>query len=377
VKDRMGLEPDDKRAEDALRYTLARDRGWNAARIDGEAVRRRARRRARVRIAGAALAVVVVAGGVAAGVEIGSGGANDSIGPTATLPPPDDGWRWDFYRDIRIQVPDSWDYGSEPGSDWCIYEAQLPQTPYIDLDAGGFTAGVGCPSTNGKPGLSDEPPTDLWATHVRLTPLGTDRDASVSQLDGWWSIQQPVGHVLVKAVGKDREFLDRIVASATEVTDNTGGCAPHSRVQDSLFPRPDPAFDVSKLTSVDSITVCSYALTPDEPGLLGSFTMSGSAAARELQALQAAPVGGGPDQPQNCMADDPGDSALQLLLDTGDDVYAMYVYYSSCRGNGFDDGTTLRELTRAACVPLVHEPVVLTSGASASFERCYSRPVAD
>jgi hypothetical protein len=376
VNDNVGFEPIDEHAEEALRHSLARDRGWGAEAVDTDAVRTRARRRSRLRIAGAALAVAVVAGGVATGVELASDGSDRSGGPT-TLPPPDDGWRWDFFRDIRVEVPTSWDYDQEPRSDWCINEDGLPKQPYIDLGAGGFIAGIGCPSTNGKPGMSEEPPTDLWATHVRLTWLEDGDKAAISQLDGWWTIEQPVGHVLVKAVGKDRSELDRIVASATLVTDDAGGCAPHSVLQDSAFPRPEPAFDIEQLTSVDSITVCHYALTPSVPGLIGSYTMTGLDAEAELRALQAAPPGGGPDRPNDCAPDDPGDAALELRLASGADHDTMYVFYSSCHDNGFDDSTTLRELTLGACTPLDHEPVALMGGASASFERCYARPIAD
>jgi hypothetical protein len=371
----MTFEPDDERAEAALRYTLARDHGWTAARIDGEAVRRGARRRSRVRIAGAALAVVVVAGGVAAGVDIGSGGANDSLGPTATLPPPDDGWRWDFYRDIRIQVPDSWDYRSEPGSDWCIDEGRgLPKHPYVDVGVEGFVAGIGCPSTNGKPGLSDEPPTELWAPHVRLTLLGSNDHASVTQLDGWWTVRQPIGHVLVKAVGKDRALLDHIVATAGEVSDDSGGCAPHSALQDSAFPRPEPAFDVTQVERLELITICQYALgDPSAPGLVAVSSMNGADVQAELTALQSAPLGGGPNAPNDCAADYVGDSALEVHLDAGEATKTMYAFYSACTGNGFDDGTNLRELTADACKPLFGEPVSLSSASSGTFERCYAR----
>ncbi|HSS68705.1 MAG TPA: hypothetical protein VLK34_09140 [Nocardioidaceae bacterium] len=332
------------------------------------------RRRSRLRIAGAALAVAVVACGIAIGVGLSSGDSGNRSQAISLQPAPDDGWRWDFYRDVRIEVPDSWDYASEPRSDWCVDNGKwLPDEPYIDLTAGEFVFGIGCPSTNGKPGMSDEPPTERWVPHVRLTALGAPDTASVSRLNGWWIVKQPVGHVLVKAVGENRAEVDRILSSATVVDDDSSGCAPHSPLQDSAFPSPDPAFDVAELTSVDSITVCSYELTPSEPGLLGVYELTGDDAMTELHALQAAPIGGGPDRPNDCGPDDPGDDALQLRLASGAEVDTMYVFYSSCHDNGFDDGTNVRELTKDACVPLVHAPVTLTTGASASFERCFSR----
>jgi hypothetical protein len=123
--------------------------------------------------------------------------------------------------------------------------------------------------------------------------------------------------------------------------------------------------------------VCSYDLQPSGPGLLGVYRMDSQVATTELRALQAAPIGGGPDRPDDCYPDDRGDAALELHLAIGGATQTMYVFYSSCHDNGFDDGTHLRELTTDACVPLVHEPVLLTSGSSASFERCYPGPSAD
>ena len=379
MNDPMDFDPSDERAEAAFREALGRDRDVAAA-LDTDAVRTRARRRSRMRVAGTALAVVVIAGGVATGVELGSGDSDRSTGPTSTLPAPDDDWRWDFYGDIRIQVPLGWSYGYEPTSDWCIDDGRwLPKDPYIDLARPDLAvAAIGCPSTNGDPGLSDEPPTDLWATHVRLSLLRDADQASIRQVDGWWIVEQPVGHVLVKAVGTDRSLVDRIVASATEVSDDSGGCSPHSPLQGPGFPRPQPAFDLAQLDGVDTITVCQYSRGDlAGPGLVAQYTMTGSDADAELQALQAAPIGGGPNSPDTCVDDYYGGSAIEVLLRTGDTVHTMYGFYGSCRGNGFDDGVSLRELTDNACIPLIHEPVAILGGSSAPFARCHPRDSVD
>jgi len=369
VNDDTSFEPSDQRAEDALRHSFERDRGWSDQVINTDSVRRRARRRSRLRIAGTALAVVVIAGGVGTGVELGSGGNDSSTGPTNSsqqLPPPDDGWRWDFYRDIRIQVPDAWGYGQEPKSDWCVGDPQKPPAPYVALTPPGLPVlAILC--------RSNSSPTTLWAPHVTLMAK-SDSDAPVgtTQVDDWWIVRRDVGAVAVKVVSKDRDLAEQIAAGAQAVTDDSSGCSPHSAIQDSRFPRPDPAFDIASVDAVESISVCEYTLSsPDEPGLLAMRTITGTAATTELHALQAAPVGGGPDRPENCTSDISGELGLELVIDTGDARHSMYVYYAHCTNNGFDDGTHLRELTTDACVPLIDDPIVLWSGSSASIERCY------
>jgi hypothetical protein len=388
MRDDVTAEPADERAERALRESFERDLSWSAASIDPGAVRSRVRRRNRLRVVGAAAAVAVVAGGAATGTGLGHRDASPTVGPTHSAPDPApvslpvQNWRWDYYRDVRIHVPDAWAYDTEPSSDWCIDNGRwLPKHPYVYLETDHVVRSIGCLSTNGEPGLSGGPPTRLWATHVTLAALGAEDHADVSQLDGWWTVERPVGHVLVRAVGRDRALLEQIVDSAETVTDDSGGCSPHSPIQDSAFPRPTPAFDIADVHSIESITVCQYDLSDRAAaGLVGAYEMTGAAADTELQALQDAPLGGGPDSPQSCVADDRGDSAIEIRLHTGDGAQAtrtMYAYYSACHGNGFDDGTGLRELTTAACQPLFHQPVSLNFGSARPFERCHPSPADD
>jgi hypothetical protein len=366
-----GLDPRDggEREERAFREALtARSEAANPMALDTDVVRHKARNRSRTKIGGAALAVLLVAGGVVGGVELANG--NSSGDHAATLPEPRDGWRWEFYRDIRIQVPDDWGYDTEPGSDWCIGGGKwLPDQPYVDINSQGMaTAGIGCPSPDGH-GLSNHPPTSLWAPHVKISPGSSDDETR--QDDDWWIVERSVGEASVRVVSNDRSLAADIAGSAEQVTDDSSGCAPHSAIEDTPFPSPDPAFDVGQLSGVDSITVCQYDIADwSSPGLSAISTLTGDAANEELAALKSAPTGGGPDQPRNCGKNDPGDSAIELLIHSGDDVHSMYVFYSSCIGNGFDDGTSIRELTMDACQPLIRPPLQIWSGSSASFERC-------
>jgi hypothetical protein len=95
-------------------------------------------------------------------------------------------------------------------------------------------------------------------------------------------------------------------------------------------------FDVSRLTGV---AVCQYLTHgTDQPGLLASRLLTGPPADAELAAPQAAPTGGGPANPQDCIPDGWGDSAVVLRLTSGGQTQEMYGYYEWCFGNGFDDG---------------------------------------
>ena len=42
------------------------------------------------------------------------------------LTDPAPGFRWESYRDVVVQVPQSWGYGVAPGPDWCVDETLLP-----------------------------------------------------------------------------------------------------------------------------------------------------------------------------------------------------------------------------------------------------------
>lgn len=370
---------DDARAEAALAEAFGRvDHLDTGARVDASAIRRRAKTRARARVGGSALAVLLVAGGIVGGVQLAQ---DDDPGTFATQTPINadgpapDGSRYDYFGDVRVTVPQSWDYDNEPGSDWCVDNGKwLPDRPYIDLGGPDAVMSIGCPPTNGDEGFSNEPPTDLWVTHLTVLPKGqADGDDGATQVGDWWVLRDQVGSVMVKAVSKDRAEAESLLATAVVVDDGASGCLNHSPIQDAAFPRPDPAFDVTALADVDTITVCQYGNLDDATavGLVGRAILTGADADAVLAALQAAPAGGGPDRPENCMPDDPGDTAIELHLDAGGEQHSMFVFYSTCHGNGFDDGTTLRELTKQGCQPLMRMPVRITSGSSASFERCY------
>ncbi len=372
----------DARAENAFRAAFERKSQVDPTdHLDGADLRHQAGVRSTSKVALVAAAVLLIVGSIITGVRLtapaGSvpvaGGATSSDGATSAAEPAE-GWRFEFYRDVRVQVPDSWTYAQEPGSDWCAYvPGRLPKMPYVARAEGSSVRlDIGC----SRPGSADYrgPPVDTWVDHLALSSAfgGSSGSVTANRTGAFWMVRQVVGHAGIKVVTKDRQLADRILASAEIVQPADPSCDPRSPIQARGFQRPAPAFDVSSLTDVDSILVCQYSFgePEDAPGLVAQSELTGAAADDELHALQSAPIGGGPNRPGSCMGGYYGESALVIRLQSGETSHDMYLYYATCRGNGFDDGTEIRTLTTAGCTPLIQPPVAIYSGSSASFSMC-------
>jgi hypothetical protein len=272
---------------------------------------------------------------------------------------PAKGWRFEYYRDVRLQVPDSWRHDDEPRGSWCVaHPGIIPKQPYVAREESfDVKFAVDC-------GVLFPPP-QTWVDHVTLS-TDEGRRSSLVRAGDFWVAKQRVGHVKIKVVTTDRELADRILASAETVEPGDSSCDPHSDIQARGFQRPSPAFDVATLDDVDAIRVCQYTLGRpfDAPGLMAQYELVGDAALAELRALQSAPLASDPNRPSNCLAGYIGESAIVLQLMHGDASDQMFMYYECGRGNGFDDGTAKRALTKEACQPLIQQPVAIFSGSS-------------
>jgi hypothetical protein len=365
------MTDDDERAAQAFRAAFAtRADDFAPETLSGEPIRRP--RRAWPAVLLAAAAVLVLTIGTLVWQQ--TRGTDHRASAPAASGLPDD-WRWESHADVEVAVPDSWGYRATPGSDWCAaYDQQgkpqdggaaFPHTPYVDTVSGlGATLGIGCFAPK---------PSSLLATHLTFVDSPDLRAEPPGALSGFTTITRAVGstHVDVTTDSAHEDLARQILATAHVVSADQNGCPASSPIQASHAVRPDPTFDVTALTGVDSIAVCQYLTHgTGQPGLLASRLLTGSAADAELTALQAAPAGGGPDQPQNCTPDGWGDTAVVLRLTTGGQTHDMYGYYEWCFGNGFDDGTSVRELTPADCSSLWADRVQLLGGSSAPFHRC-------
>ena len=351
----------DERAEQAFRTALAR-RAETVTPLTLEVPAPRRPRRWPVLVAAAAAAILVV--GLVAMVT----GHRDEATPSNVLP---DNWRWESYRNVLVAVPGDWGQAYAPNDQWCISvdpdvtreESGLPQQGYVDLSSPDMgSTDVAC---NG----GGVPPVAMFVVH--LTFLG-EGDAPPMP-DGWSNVVRSVDGVRLDVVtdAAHRDLANRILATAHVSDQDPNGCPASSPIQTTHAVRPSPAFDIEAIDDVDSITVCQYSLIgTGKSGLRASRVLTGHAADEELRGLQEAPTGGGPDRPSSCLPDGWGDTALVLRLHSGSETHQVYGYYAWCFGNGFDDGTTLREVTQADCRALWGDRVQLISGGGAIFSRC-------
>jgi len=82
-----------------------------------------------------------------------------------------------------------------------------------------------------------------------------------------------------------------------------------------------------------------------------------------VRAIQAAPEGSGPNEPENCLPEvAAGHEVLLLLVRDNVRGQEVVVRYSGCDHHGVDDGHTHRRLTADVLRPLLsgpHMPTVL------------------
>lgn len=346
---------------------------------------RAARPRSAWVVAGAAVAVILVATGAAVATgwrnTPGEAPARESTGP-APAPGFDGPTREVSWRGVAVDVPADWPDASGPGSDWCAARggrggSLYPTRPYVAVDRTyAATLAIGCPGSGAAPDGLGAAPERLWAPHLAFElPIGTVPDGATT-FQGWTLSTRTVAGVRITLLtdAATADLVDPILDSARPVDTDANGCESTSPVQAEEFVRPEPAFDVAGIDRVDAIAVCQYdrSAGTTAPGLLGSRRVEGSAAQDLLDAVRAAPAGGGPDAPRHCVQDRYGDTALAVRLEDGDVVRDLYVYYEWCFGNGLDDGTTRRELTPASCVPLWGGRVNLWGGSSEPVSRCHA-----
>lgn len=377
------MTDDQDRAETAFRAAFGRAAAEFEPGEPSRTVRRR--RRTWPAVAAAAALVAGTVGGVALlhrdDVRSGAHGPYADPEPTQTLAPPVQEWRYESYRDVVVQVPDSWGYAAAPGPDWCAFAQgndrhRFPTTPYVSTtNSSSGVLAIGCSLGGDPPPLGLPAPEQYWATHLSFEdPATSGASDGTREYDGWTLITRTVGHAQLSVLA-DREHLDqarRIADSARRVDQDHNGCAATSPIQRGHFPSPPHAFDVAGLADVDSVAVCEYDLQSpdDQPGLMASRLLTGAAARDEVEALQTAPTGGGPNDASTCLTDMTGDTAVVLRISAAGGLHDVYGYMDWCVGNGFDDGTHVRALTAGDCQSLWGDRVWLWSGSSEPFRIC-------
>lgn len=371
---------DDARAEQALREAFAQ----RADEFEPSPLRPTTRR-GRWWVVGAVAASVAIA---AVGIAVVVGGEAGDVNPdppaVASDPPPASpstseasapATREVSYRNLVVEVPEEWVDEPTPNGNGCGY----PSEPFVAVQNQSQTFPLNLCLNKGQDPPSGFPRAKLaeWSPNLQLSDV---RNAAESLPDGqqtyegWTLTRRTVDLVRIEVLtdAATDQLVDPILDSARTTDRDPNGCATSSPAQAREFVRP-PAFDVTQVRDVTSIGVCLYdRLGVEQPGLHGSRTIKGEEAQTVLESIQAAPEGGGPDKPQNCIDDEFGSQVLVLDLAFRDALRgSVYVYFEWCFGNGFDDGTTRRALTEAACAPLWGGRVQQYGGSSEPFRVCH------
>lgn len=306
-------------------------------------VRRRRRTKSAAAITLAALAVAAVP---LAATWLSSGGEQ----PTASENR--EGWRWESYRGVQLQVPEDWEYGAQ-GADWCAAgpEGASPPKPRPGaVGRPGVVLGILCPAEH-PPLAQREPSVKFYATGK----------AAVVGLDGGWVEEtRELGEAFVTVFSSDENQRELIFGSAEVVSgEDAHGCAPDHRAATGRDYRPD-AGALDDVGNVESISACRYARDDQRPPaspILSSSRLTGDDAGRAVDAIRAAPVGTGPNDPGNCAEEVKYGEEILVLVVRGDEGERdVVVRYSGCDGHGIDDGVTQRKLTADVLKPVLGGP---------------------
>lgn len=306
--------------------------------------------RARTMIPVLGLLCVVAASGCAAPpravTAAPSASAAATPSPARTGPTLPAGWRWESFSGVEVGVPGSWGWtnGSQRIGQWCVADpkAAADQTPAVGRP--GVSTQVGCdPGSGGGP--SAETLLSNTGPIVAFERPEKPRDRVVSEGD-----RTTVGLNGVDVIVQtEPELRKKIVATVHAVTIDDYGCPSTDPVSGNPARRPSPAVDVTTLRAVSAVSACTYAIGDDayqsDPRLQGSLRLEGDKAATAVRRIAAASTRGGPNKPKDCTADSSyGEQLMVLRVRSDKGETQIYLRYSSCDHNGFDDGHSVRRL---------------------------------
>lgn len=340
--------------------------------------------------AAAAAAVVLIAGTLAA---LDTDRGAEVSGPTArSLDDPrmggaiaaDSGWKWVSRQGVSVQVPADWGYypGILRPQDCTrndVSQAAPAVQSYVPWAA---VEAMGCPDV-GTDLQSDDPrvraafpdvPTAQWGTFLQFSDRSTGPDGTYRYQD-WTMRLRTVGGVQLQLLtsSTDEAVADQVMGSVVAGPVDALGCETTSPIR-SLDDRPMRPFDLDKIAGIEGIAICQYQGIQDTPSttIWAARHLDSAQATQLLDQLREAPVGSGPNDPASCLGNFEVDGTLVVRIYTGaaSAPYDLYVRYSACDGNGIDDGTTARTLTRDVCGALFDDPVLINGLTGATGAIC-------
>ena len=325
--------------------------------------------RSGARIGAVVLACAAVAAGIVGVSSVLNGDGSGQAGMPAdrgrAASTPADGWRWESYQSIEVQVPEDWDYGVT-GSPPCL--VKKVQRPYVGRP--GAVQAIGC--RDPLPPLAYRA-SYLWfdrESRNPAVPAGTaehgivdGRTPDVQPADhGWVEETRLVDDLHVTVLSDDDSLRRRILDSARLIVgSDANGCTPDHPLAHQPQGRPALTGGLKSLGTVESVAVCRYAigaLVGDRRApLIAGSAVTGNAAAAMVDAITSAPGGNGPND--NECIDTYGSDVLVLTVHGSNHDQEVLIRYSGCNFNGTDDGVTLRQLTASLLQPIltgIHRP---------------------
>ncbi len=257
---------------------------------------------------------------------------------------PSKGWRWESYGGVELQVPSDWGFGTTD-MPWCVARGARRGRPYVGRPGGAIPA-ILCPNAT----LSQMGDRYVW--------FGSSEPIERVTGDGGWIREtRVIGGVGVSIKLDDAAMVERILDSVRVVQDaDVSGCPLYHALTSATGPlRPAPFWDVAAGDVVLGGSVCRYSLLEQTQSRAGADAPSALSGSRRLTAVEgaairdavaAAPIGSGPNDPASCLPEvSRGDEVVVVTLETDAGSRELFVRYSGCDHNGVDDGTTHRILT--------------------------------
>ncbi|TQL70017.1 hypothetical protein FB381_3941 [Nocardioides albertanoniae] len=289
------------------------------------------------------------------------------------LPAPDAGKRWAVRFDVAAQVPQEWADAASPALPECIEKPgdqwdTVPRTPYVANVTNRPVPRIACDNTEDRDFPADfgKVPFSLWQPYlvVEKATKATDKKAGSWEHEGWLLTRVIEGDYIVSILTGpgDDKVNQEIQGSLTTVAKDPYGCDTASPLAggDPVRPKTEPKSSPLTGGAPESIAICQYE--PSSASLTGSRQTKGADAAGLVDAISAAPGRSGPNTPKNCLAGQPIASYVILRVFRDGEPGDVYVSYENCDDHGFYDGTTVHELTPAACRPVfAAEPVTIYS----------------
>lgn len=296
--------------------------------------------------------------------------------PSATAHP--QAMRWVSSYGVEVSVPKAWRTGALPRNEACVHGGAETKAPYVEVGQFGAvdelmlclrSVPADLPAEFGKLALR------LWQPHVALRRADVVPGAPAGTWTyGGWTLQRArIGVLSISVLTRSgqADLGARVLASAHRVAVDRLGCASVAPPQLARGQLPSgPALPAA--ATVGSISVCQYDRTRSGPArMAAAISITGARARAVVRAIRAAPLGGGPDRPRDCLTTMHGDSALVLHVvgrgkrPSSADPQA-FVSSDWCVGNGIAEAGGRHALTRGDCRPLYARPPVVAWSAQSN-----------